>query len=103
MKTQHTPGPWHVEQPFGEPGTYVAVTFPGFSPGLVCRLIDQARTPEGIANARLIAAAPDLLAALEETRDFLMGGDSLESADPWVRELISDTIDPAIARARGES
>ena len=43
MNAKHTPGPWHVATG-GQ----------------------QIRRGEGVANAHLIAAAPDLLAALQE-------------------------------------
>lgn len=49
----HTPGPWHVEGQYihGPDGN---------------RFLAVAGDGEGIANARLIAAAPELLAALED-------------------------------------
>ena len=53
----HTPGPWNVERPYGEPGTYI--TCP--STALVAKVWGDEDTE---ANARLIASAPDLLAAL---------------------------------------
>ena len=62
MQTKHTPGPWHIgvrtfhagRDVYGPKGEPVAVA-------------DQELTlpEESAANARLIAAAPDLLAALE--------------------------------------
>ncbi len=70
MKTDYTPGPWAVELPYGEPGVYVTAANPRYTNPLICRLIDQAQSKEGKANARLIAAAPDLLDALTD----LVGG-----------------------------
>lgn len=53
-KTQHTPGPWVVFRPKdGTRKTY-------------CLFNDPKSHSEAEANARLIAAAPDLLAALME-------------------------------------
>ena len=54
--TQHTPGPWAqngnlIEGPDGETVAYVTAY--------------NTMTPRQKANARLIAAAPELLAALE--------------------------------------
>lgn len=46
---------WHVEHPFGEPGTYIT---DADSTALVAKVYN----PD---DAALIAAAPDLLAALE--------------------------------------
>jgi hypothetical protein len=66
MTTKHTPGPWHIYQggnigddgftiaPVGE-GGYVAEFWPPIR--------SERKQPEMFANARLIAAAPDLLEA----------------------------------------
>jgi hypothetical protein len=61
MTTQHTPGPWNVT------GLYVRER----DGGLIASILDLwhgQRTPKAKknANARLISAAPDLLAALKE-------------------------------------
>ena len=63
----HTPGPWRAEGPDDEPYGAIGV-FAGSH--LVCELWqDDAPVPEynaeQWANARLIAAAPDLLHALK--------------------------------------
>ena len=59
MKTQHTPGPWSVSK----------LATPDYAPEFAIHAGDDdlARTMNGDseANARLIAAAPDLLAALQ--------------------------------------
>lgn len=61
MTTQHTPGPWNV----GQDSTAIEA-----SGAIIARTFHWANqyTPihESYANAKLIAAAPDLLAALEE-------------------------------------
>jgi len=59
MKTESTPGPWRIA---GEtPLDYrIQADADGVFVGHISKL-----GAEGIANARLIAAAPDLLAALE--------------------------------------
>lgn len=64
----HTPGPWHVERPFNEKGTYIAHTD---STALIARvyegniIVGKTLPDHGQANARLIAASPALLAALQ--------------------------------------
>ena len=74
--TQHTPGPWHIEpffwdEDFTHIGCLVAVTSPGFNskPGeqtfTVGRSKDDQISVDQKANARLIAAAPEMLAACE--------------------------------------
>jgi hypothetical protein len=62
MQTKHTPGPWHIgvrtfhagRDVYGPKGEPVAVADDAIT-----------ATPEAEANARLIAAAPCLLACLE--------------------------------------
>ena len=85
----HTPGPWrHVD---GE------IVGPPNSDVLVAIMPEQGLgtdTPVGRAfNAFLIAAAPDLLAALEAVAEFWAGGDVPAEIDLQMRL--------AIAKARG--
>ena len=55
----HTPGPWRSSSGTG----YVAIMA---GPTIDRQLaITMTSTPEGVANARMMAAAPELLAALE--------------------------------------
>jgi hypothetical protein len=59
---EHTPGPWTVEGPVAlRGGDYWSVILPGLE-----EPIDLYAADNGEANARLIAAAPDLLEALQE-------------------------------------
>jgi len=91
---QHTPGPWFVNHPFSVearlepefalPEGLASIDAPeGNHWGLahvVVRMVDDTQeSPELVANARLIAAAPDLLAALKEAHAALRhhpGGDT---------------------------
>lgn len=60
---QHTPGPWAIDQNYGSGCLHV------WSPRreiAVARVSDDHPRAEDYANARLIAAAPDLLAALQQ-------------------------------------
>jgi len=60
MKTDtHTPGPWHMGKRGGNPAIYG-------KDGTEVAEILHGLTPEWRGNARLIAAAPEMLAALEE-------------------------------------
>lgn len=66
MKTKHTPGPWRTV--IG--GETIAVTTSNEAPKQagICRILNKSvayEAGEGEANAALIAAAPDMLAALE--------------------------------------
>lgn len=61
MNTQHTPGPWNYSGPCEITGRYSI-----FHNGPLAYCADTTAKPgDGEANARLIAAAPDLLAALQ--------------------------------------
>jgi hypothetical protein len=66
----HTPGPWHVEA-VNEDGEVLIVSEPGAEPGYPRESFTIAEStfensPRGLANARLIAAAPELLAFAEK-------------------------------------
>lgn len=60
MNTKHTPGPWLTDEMM--PGDQYRYVFAAKGP-IVCRVSAFAA---GEANARLIAAAPDLLAACKK-------------------------------------
>lgn len=102
MSAKHTPGPWVYaldDGPIGEPMARPSVTtvarccdyvigLPSSIPGGNYRDGDPSGDPE--ADARLIAAAPDLLDALQRIAD--------ETAATWV----CDIARAAIAKATGE-
>jgi len=72
MKTEHTPGPWAVRNinygEFRSVGTIQAANgLKVVEPGGIW----GASLPECDANASLVAAAPDLLAACKESLDLL--------------------------------
>jgi hypothetical protein len=79
MSTKHTPGPWRQEE--------TRVYFPNNAGGFCIR-----NCPSPEANARLIAAAPELLDIAETI--------ALDSTSPhqWLDELRA-----AIAKATGEA
>jgi hypothetical protein len=106
-ETGHTPGPWRVEgpddEPYGQIGVFAAHH-------LVCELWQDDAPVRDYneaqwANARLIAAAPELLAALVEMREFIrirFPDDSLASGNwPTVKPLV-EKWDAAIAKAEGK-
>jgi hypothetical protein len=63
-ETQHTPGPWLVR----ETDTSVKVRTEHESICIMSIKPYSGRIEEGRANARLVAAAPDMLAALQDAR-----------------------------------
>ena len=96
----HTPGPWTMakrqngiaiehreEKPYGWAQSEVALVYPLAMPD----------RKTGDANARLIAAAPDMLAALEEMAAQLGGGNDFEKWEAAKAQMIV-----AIAKAKGE-
>ena len=101
----HTPGPWKVDSP---PRT---VTFePAFAvngdygPPLAF-VLGSDDHPEVRANARLIAAAPDLLEALEAALpwiDLARGSDLNTDASHEAIDRIEAQARAAIAKAKGE-
>ena len=101
-QTQHTPGPW-TAVPCIREGYWIAVNKQPFS--VVATLDEEGRygAIEGDnaeANARLIAAAPDLLAVVEEAieRYGKPGGPWNVPTDPggWM-----DRAKAAVTKARG--
>jgi hypothetical protein len=94
-----TPGPWEVRSAFVGPlqvwaGDHIQVADVGADTFDVCD-----------ANARLIAAAPDLLDALVEAKTLIDGSYGTDKTNPniWpeIRPL-QRRIDSAIKKAKGE-
>jgi hypothetical protein len=96
MNSKHTPGPWRYCKENGSPTTGQHM-IAGGKPGYLAEVRDCGSGCVE-ANARLIAAAPDLLAVLQELQ---------ECAEYWseydVPLGIVDRINAAIAKATGES
>lgn len=105
--TKHTKGPWRVDQ--DSERTYImGVDQPkGYSQETVTVATLGFRNTK--PNAQLIAAAPELLEALELARSFMVARLAIESSnDPdsnithHIQELLMD-VNEAITKARGES
>jgi hypothetical protein len=94
----HTTGPWNVSEAVEEihDDYYSIANLAEME--IVAYVGDGSSgySPQRESNARLIAAAPDLLAALRATLALLTDPDA-ESAD-----RVTDTVREAIARAEGE-
>lgn len=119
--SKHTPGPWERLPSYGggqdaswqaigprdgRSGSYKLdendepVLSPHYRQIASCRISHGTDGAEGKANARLIAAAPELLEALEELVDLV------KATREGEYEIDSFTWQPAqaaIAKARGES
>lgn len=78
-RAKHTPGPWKLD-------CYGQVTLENGHTLLVSGIASpMVPTAESIANARLIAAAPELLAALREIMEY-NGGATTALHDAYVME-----------------
>lgn len=105
MTQTHTPSPWKKEERLGATVVYsvacavdVATVHQGYPHG---KLLEERQ-----ANARLIAAAPDLLEALEACMEVAFYGPSfpVSSQDnrTW-KDSIEVKCRAAVARAKGEA
>lgn len=97
MSTTHTPGPWTTNgYSIGVPaGTIAHMYRPGDAS---CRGLTQA---EQVANARLLCAAPDLLAACKWLRETFTDEycKNLDAHTTW--RYVTAAADRAIAKAEG--
>ena len=89
-----TPGPWHVKPSRSDGDELLEVN--SNSRHITLHMIEAA---EDIANARLIAAAPELLQACEDAEQFTRGFD-IDESQPSVKWL-SSQLRAAIAKAKG--
>lgn len=98
---KHTPGPWTAQKErFGKNGIFQEINIRGpvvleesghtFNPNFVATINNE-------ANANLIAAAPEMLEALERAEVMLLSSKDAQS------DFILTLIQPAIKKARGES
>jgi len=94
MTTQHTPGPWaYTDRPPGGPSDRwrISTSEPGVPHGWVANAVCSE------PDARLIAAAPDLLAVLKKWAQFTRDNYSDEDIT-WAEEMRA-----AIAKAEGRA
>ena len=102
MESKHTPGPWRATEIQGDhfihAHPYEYDIFVAEIPSPVRDLKADRDTGTGAANARLIAAAPELLSALEEIAEgnFFPG----ETLSPM--EQVQAIARAAIAKSKGE-
>ena len=71
MDAKHTPGPWHVPKDIPGPDKWMVAD---------CCGITRRSTAEEKSNAQLIAAAPDMLAALMQIMEEGITGPSCDAA-----------------------
>lgn len=98
-ESKHTPGPWHANTPLDERYAHGS-TIRDHDIGRIIAVVHDANGST-IANAHLVAAAPDLLQRLEHVAEYL----HFHKAEPDVNlpeiESILADIDNTIAKAKG--
>lgn len=111
MSTEkHTPGPWGMETVRTSCGVCHKVgpwphKWRAGEMTSACIYDDYPSPPEGtdtmLANARLIATAPDLLAAVKDAHSMLKNVEVIdgEDGDPWSKAMAR--MEAAIAKAEG--
>jgi hypothetical protein len=114
-KTMHTPGPWHMEVELGQIAGYIhndngddtGRAICDLRPGARVKHNDKRRTDSfvfnetDLANARLIAAAPDLLNALEKCRAWVAQYHDQPGHDA-ASKYMTDYLDKIISTTTGE-
>lgn len=91
----HTPGPWTYDDESVTGSVWSGNAPSGAWPTGVCVASVLGDSAESEANARLIAAAPELLEALEECLEWIR-----QNGRPPTSEL-RQRVENAIAKARG--
>jgi hypothetical protein len=100
--SKHTSGPWNVGPIEGSQGVRIWQTDENKNEKKIVGFVLQSRPlleidAETEANARLIAAAPDLLDVLKWFMPFITSEEDDERQAPWVKRARA-----AIAKATGE-
>jgi hypothetical protein len=109
MSTKHTPGPWTYRYEKFEGGTTYGrfetkMENPRVNDPVIFAVREDWQThldrhPEGIANARLIASAPNLLEALQAMVNAYGNGPRSEAT----RLVALEAADAALAMVRGDT
>ena len=107
--SKHTPGPWHVNhagsakkgEPFKIDEFYVYAPNTQDDTAICADVIDPVTQEPNEANARLIAAAPELLEALVMAREALASFCTAFKVPAFSTSEKFKKIDAAIAKATG--
>ncbi len=100
----HTPGPWRLGRPAPYYAKAVIAQSPTFTKAYVpiADIPDNLRAGEASANARLIAAAPQMLQALHAAAHALRSY-QYGNAAPALAEAVALACELAIAEAEGSA
>lgn len=91
-KPTHTPGPWGVHMINGNP---LLINAGETLPKTIVVEFSMDETPNDHANAKLIAAAPELLEALQELQTHLANADLME----YLTDGVANKMRAAIKKA----
>ncbi|MCS4234455.1 hypothetical protein [Stenotrophomonas sp. BIGb0135] len=112
MTSKHTPGPWHLDETFvdgkwGNPSHWICEVVGPDNSRIVADIPEyrtyEEDTAELEANARLIAAAPELLGALADLLDVYRRGAQGFPLTYELCKVIEEQAANAIAKATGEA
>ncbi len=94
IEAEHTPGPWYAEE--RDPSEWYVTTGQDGRDIAILETISN-----GKANARLIAAAPELLEALKVAREWIGSDAPAYQNGAWVLKDAQKQVEKAIAKAEG--
>lgn len=96
--SSHTPGPWEIaSHPADSRPEEIVKRFPvDGNTGLICELTHSLYREHQLANAKLIAAAPELLEACKAMKHYGIKGKMPDGR--WAMDL----VEAAIAKATGD-
>jgi len=93
--SKHTPGPWEIKRHFDSCYRYISAPEHIALAQVVWCVEEEERSPVCEANAHLIAAAPELLEALENLL-------KVHEGEGGTQHHAGDMARAAIAKAKGE-
>jgi len=93
--SKHTPGPWEIKRHFDPGYKFISAQKHTALAQVVWRMEDEDRSPVCEANAHLIAAAPELLEALQNLL-------KVHEGEGGTQHHAGDMARAAIAKAKGE-
>ena len=102
MSTEHTQGPWAVTQSHYPSITEISGPSFGIKAVMWATDLTEEDYQKRLADLRLIAAAPDLLEALQDAYEILGISYPLTAPDSDKRSLVLSKTRAAIAKATGE-
>lgn len=96
---KHTPGPWRIVTAYTWDHFIYDIRGPLYQDNSSLLIAEMSSIDERNQNAKLIIAAPEMLAALKRVREFWPG--SADNHIYSVRKII-EQVDAAICKAEGE-